>query len=332
MAARIYADKDGDLRWLKGKTCAVIGFGAQGKAHALNLRDSGISVIVGLYPGSKSRVRARWSGLEVLGTPEAARREDVIFLALSDTQMPEIYAEQIASHLRPGQTLLFAHGFAIHYRTIVPRKDVNVIMVAPKGLGPMVRREFRRGRGAPGLIAIHQNPSRRAKQTALAWAKGIGCTRADVLETTFREETETDLFGEQAVLCGGTSALIRAGFDTFVRAGYPSELAYFECLHELKFIVDLIHEAGIAGMRRLISDTAKWGELTVGPKIIDQSVQQHMRSALRDIRSGKFARDFIREMKTDGAGYGHLLRKAEKHPIEKVGARLRGMMTWRVNI
>ena len=332
MAARIYTDKDGDLRWLKGKTCAVIGFGAQGRAHALNLRDSGISVIVGLYPGSKSRLRARRSSLEVLDTAKAARRGDVIFLALSDTQMPEIYTEQIAPHLRPGQTLLFAHGFAIHYRTIVPRKDVDVIMVAPKGLGPMVRREFMRGRGAPGLIAIHQNPSRRAKQTALAWAKGIGCIRAGVLETTFREETETDLFGEQAVLCGGTSALIRAGFDTLVGAGYPPELAYFECLHELKFIVDLIHEAGIAGMRKLISDTAKWGELTVGPKIIDQTVLKNMRSALGRIRSGKFAREFIQEMKTDRVRYAKLLREAEKHPIEKVGARLRRMMTWRAKM
>jgi len=307
----------------------VIGFGAQGRAHALNLRDSGISVIVGLYPGSKSRVRARRSGLEVLDTAGAVRRADIIFLALSDTQMPVIYAEEIAPSLRPGQTLLFAHGFAIHYRTIVPRKDVDVVMVAPKGLGPMVRREFVRGRGAPGLIAIHQNPSRHAKQTALAWAKGIGCTRAGVLETTFREETETDLFGEQAVLCGGTSALIRAGFETLVRAGYPIELAYFECLHELKFIVDLIHEAGIAGMRRLISDTAKWGELTVGPKIIDQAVQKRMMAALREIRSGKFARDFIQEMKTGGGRAAKLLRESEKHPIEKVGARLRGLMSWK---
>ena len=307
----------------------MIGFGAQGRAHALNLRDSGISVIVGLYPGSKSRVRARRSGLEVLDTAGAVRRADIIFLALSDTQMPVIYAEQIAPSLRPGQTLLFAHGFAIHYRTIVPRKDVDVVMVAPKGLGPMVRREFVRGRGAPGLIAIHQNPSRHAKQTALAWAKGIGCTRAGVLETTFREETETDLFGEQAVLCGGTSALIRAGFETLVRAGYPIELAYFECLHELKFIVDLIHEAGIAGMRRLISDTAKWGELTVGPKIIDQAVQKRMMAALREIRSGKFARDFIQEMKTGGGRAAKLLRESEKHPIEKVGARLRGLMSWK---
>ena len=329
MAARIYTDKDADLRWLKGKTCAVIGFGAQGRAHALNLKDSGIKVVVGLYPGSKSRVRARRSGLKVLGTAEAARGADILFLALSDTQMPAIYAEQIAPHLHRGQTLLFAHGFAIHYRTIVPRRDVDVIMVAPKGLGPMVRREFLRGRGAPGLIAVHQNPSRRAKQTALAWAKGIGCTRAGVLETTFREETETDLFGEQAVLCGGTSALIRAGFDALVRAGYPPELAYFECLHELKFIVDLIHEAGIAGMRRLISDTARWGELTVGQKIIDQTVRKHMRVALREIRSGKFAREFIEEMKTGRRRYMKLLREVEKHPIEKVGVRLRRRMSWK---
>jgi ketol-acid reductoisomerase len=328
LAARIYTDKDADLRWLKEKTCAVIGFGAQGRAHALNLRDNGIRVIVGLYPGSKSRVRARGSSLDVLDTPEAARRGDVIFLALPDTRMPDVYSKQIGPNLRPGQTLLFAHGFAIHYRTIIPPKDVDVVMVAPKALGPMVRGEFLRGRGAPGLIAIHQNPGKHAKRTALAWAKGIGCTRAGVIETTFREETETDLFGEQAVLCGGTSALIRAGFETLVRAGYPPELAYFECLHELKFIVDLIHEAGISGMRRLISDTARWGELTVGPKIVDQSVQRNMRSALERIRSGKFARQFIREMKTGRMRYPRLLREADKHPIEKVGRRLRRLMTW----
>jgi ketol-acid reductoisomerase len=243
--------------------------------------------------------------------------------------MPAVYKEEIAPNLRSGQTLLFAHGFAIHYRTIIARKDVDVVMVAPKGLGPMVRREFVRGRGTPGLIAIHQDATGHAKRTALTWAKGIGCTRAGVLETTFREETETDLFGEQAVLCGGTSALIRAGFDTLVRAGYPPELAYFECLHELKFIVDLIHEAGLAGMRRLISDTAKWGELTVGPKIVDQAVQTRMRTALREIRSGKFAREFIQEMSTGQAHYAKLLRKAEKHPIEEVGARLRGLMSWK---
>ena len=329
MAARIYTDKDADLRWLKGKTCAVIGFGSQGRAHALNLHDSGMEVILGLYPGSKSRARAKRSGLRVLNTPEAARRGDIIFLALSDTKMPEIYREQIAPHLRRGQTLLFAHGFAIHYRTIVPRKDVDVVMVAPKGLGPMVRREFVRGRGAPGLIAIYQNTSGHAKRIALAWAKGIGCTRAGVLETNFREETETDLFGEQAVLCGGTSALIRAGFDTLVRAGYPPELAYFECLHELKFIVDLIHEAGLSGMRRLISDTAKWGELTVGPKIIDRGVKKRMGSVLQQIRSGQFASEFIREMRTGARRRAQLLREAERHPIEKVGARLRSLMSWK---
>src|SRR5207248_10915778 len=242
---------------------------------------------------------------------------------------PTIYTEQIAPHLRAGQTLLFAHGVAIFYRTIVPRSDIDVVMVAPKGLGPMVRREFLRGRGAPGLIAIHQNRSSHAKQTALAWAKAIGCTRAGVLETSFQEETETDLFGEQAVLCGGTSALIRAGFEILVRAGYPAELAYCECLHELKFIVDLIHEAGLAGMRKMISDTAKWGELTIGPKIIDQTVRKHMRSALRDIRSGKFAREFVREMTTGSRRRADLLREAEAHPIEKVGARLRGLMKWK---
>jgi ketol-acid reductoisomerase len=328
LAVRIYTDKDASLRWLKGKTCAVIGFGAQGHAHALNLRDSGMDVIVGLHPGSKSRLRARRNGLKVFNTPEAVRRGDIIFLALSDTQMPAIYREQIAPSLRAGQALLFAHGFAIYYRTIVPQKDVDVVMVAPKGLGPMVRREFVRGRGVPGLIAVHQNPGRHGKQMALAWAKGIGCTRAGVMETTFREETETDLFGEQAVLCGGTSALIRAGFDTLVAAGYPPELAYFECLHELKFIVDLVHEAGLSGMRKLISDTAKWGELTVGPTIIDRGVQRRMRSALQKIRSGKFAREFISEMKTGQRRYMNLLREAEKHPIEKVGARLRGLMGW----
>jgi len=329
MAVRIYTDKDADLDWLKGKTCAVIGFGAQGRAHALNLRDSGLAILVGLYRKSESRVIARRNGLQVFDTSDAVRRGDVIFLALPDTTMPAVYKNEIGSNLRSGQTLLFAHGFAIHYRTIVPRKDVDVVMVAPKGLGPMVRREFVRGRGVPALIAIHQNPSRRAKQTALAWAKGIGCTRAGVIETTFREETETDLFGEQAVLCGGTSGLIRAGFETLVRAGYPPELAYFECLHELKFIVDLIHEAGINGMRALISETAKWGELMTGPKIVDGGVRKRMEAALHEIRSGKFAREFIREMKTGRKRYSKLLRDAERHPIERVGRRLRRRMIWK---
>src|SRR5436190_503972 len=309
MAVRIYRDKDVNLVWLKRKTCAVIGFGAQGRAHKLNWPDAGIKVVVGLYRGSKSRSRARRNRLKVFETAEAVRRGDIIFLALPDTKMPAVYKKEIAPNLRAGQTLLFAHGFAIYYRTIVPRKDVDLVMVAPKGLGPMVRNEFVNDRGVPGLVAVYQDRSGRAKRTALAWAKAIGCTRAGVIETTFRDETETDLFGEQAVLCGGVTSLIGAGFETLTSAGYSAELAYFECLHELKFIVDLIHEAGIAGMRRLISDTAKWGELTVGPKIVNQTVQKRMIAALREIRSGKFARDFIQEMKTGGRRSAKLLRE-----------------------
>ena len=329
MPARIYTNRDADLKFLRGKIASVIGFGAQGRAHALNLRDSGLEVVVGLPPQSKSRRIARNEGLQVLSTPEAARRGDIIFLALADTQMPAIYEKEIAPFLSRGKTLLFAHGFAIFYRTIVPPKDVDVIMVAPKGLGPMVRREFEQGRGAPGLFAIHQNPSRRARKVALAWAKGIGCTRAGVIETTFREETETDLFGEQAVLCGGVSALIRAGFETLVRAGYPPELAYFECLHELKFIVDLIHEQGIHGMRSRISETAKWGDLTVGPRIVDRAVQKKMKAVLAEIRSGKFSREWLRETKSGRKRYAKLLAQSGDHPIEKVGARLRGLMSWK---
>jgi ketol-acid reductoisomerase len=332
MALRIYRDKDADLRWLKRKTCAVIGFGSQGRAHALNLRDSGINVVVGLYRASKSRGIARRRGLKVFATSEATRRADIIFLALPDTKMPEIYRREIAPHLRPEQTLLFAHGFAIHYRAVIPPKEIDVVMVAPKGLGPMVRREFVRGRGVPALIAVHQNPTGEAKRTALAWAKGIGCTRAGVIETKFRDETETDLFGEQAVLCGGTTVLIRAGFDTLVRAGYPPELAYYECLHELKFIVDLIHERGLAGMTALISDTAKWGAISVGPKIIDDGVRKRMAVALQEIRSGKFARDFIRETRAGRRRYNRLVQMAGRHPIESVGRRLRALMSWEKKI
>ena len=328
MAAKIYTQKSASLAPLTGKTCVVIGYGAQGHAHALNLRDSGLAVLVGLPPKSKSRSVARKAGLEVVGTSEAVRRGDVIFLALPDTDMPAIFKREISPFLRADQTLLFAHGFAILYRTIVPPEDVDVIMVAPKGLGPMVRREFVAGRGVPGLIAVHQDFSGRAKKTALAWAKGIGCTRAGVIETTFREETETDLFGEQAVLCGGVSALVRLGFETLVEAGYPPELAYFECLHELKFIVDLMHEQGISGMRSRISTTAKWGDVTVGPKIVDQSVKKRMERALKDIRSGKFAKEWIRETDTGQKRYHTLLKDAEGHPIETVGKRLRGLMSW----
>ncbi|MDP9003830.1 MAG: ketol-acid reductoisomerase [Verrucomicrobiota bacterium] len=328
MSARIYTDRDADLKFLRRKTCAVIGYGAQGSAHALSLKDSGMTVLVGLRPRSKSRRIARREGLEVVGTQEASRRGDIVFLALPDTTMPAIYEKEIAPFLTAGKTLVFAHGFAIFYRTIVPPKDVDVIMVAPKGLGPMVRREFVAGRGAPGLFAIAQNPSRQAKKTALAWAKGIGCTRAGVIETTFREETETDLFGEQAVLCGGVSALIREGFETLVAAGYAPKLAYFECLHELKFIVDLIHEEGIHGMRSLISETAKWGDVSVGPRIIDRSVRRKMETALAEIRSGEFAREWLRETRSGRKRYQKLLEKSKEHPMEKIGAKLRGLMSW----
>ena len=284
-------------------------------------------VIVGLRPKSKTRAFVRRERLPVYDAMNAVKRSDIIFIALPDTKMPGVFAREIAPNLRPGQTLLFAHGFAIFYRTIVPPKDVDVIMVAPKGLGTMVRNEFIRGRGVPGLIAIHQDPSGKAKRTALAWAKAIGCTRAGVIETNFRTETESDIFGEQAVLCGGMTALVRAGFDTLVRAGYPAELAYFECLHELKFIVDLMHERGIAGMTALISDTAQWGELTVGPRIIDRHVRNNMQRALRAIRSGAFAREFIHEMNSGQRRYRKLLRDLEAQPIEKTGAKLRRLTT-----
>jgi len=328
MPARIFTDKDADLKFLRGKTLAVIGYGAQGRAQALNLKDGGMRVVIGLHPASKSRRLAQKEGFAVMSAAQATRPGDIVFLALPDTRMPAIYEKEIAPFLTAGKTLLFAHGFAIFYRTISPPKNVDVVMVAPKGLGPMVRREFLRGRGVPGLIAIAQNPSQRAKKTALAWAKAIGCTRAGVMATTFRDETETDLFGEQAVLCGGVSALVRTGFETLVGAGYAPELAYFECLHELKFIVDLMHEDGIAGMRAMISETAKWGDVSVGPKIIDRAVQRKMEAALRDIRSGKFAREWLAETRGGRRRYASLLSKSRHHPIEKVGARLRALMAW----
>jgi len=331
MPVRIYRDKQIRLDALRGKICGVIGFGSQGHAHALSLRDNGFDVVVGLRRNSKRRRLARAHHLPVLGLPEAVERSDIIFLALPDTTMPVVFRRQIAPHLRAGQTLLFAHGFTVVYKTVVPPPNVNVVMVAPKGLGEMVRREFVAGRGVPALVAVEHDFTGQARAIAFAWAKAIGCARAGVIETTFREETETDLFGEQAVLCGGTTALIHAAFETLVRAGYAPELAYFECLHELKFIVDMIHEVGIAGMRDLISDTAKWGDLTVGPKIVDQQTNKNMRAALEKIRSGKFAREFIREMKTGQQRYRALLQQGRRQPIEKTGRRLRAMMNWRKN-
>lgn len=328
MAAKIHTDKDADLKHLKGKTVAVIGFGSQGHAHALNLKESGVKVIIGLYPGSKSRAVAKKKGFQVFNTADAVKKADVIMVAVPDTKIAAVYNKDIAPHLKKGKTLLFSHGFAIHFKTIKPPKDIDVIMVAPKGPGHIVRRQFTEGKGVPALIAVYQNPSKQAKKTALAWAKGIGGTRAGVLETTFKEETETDLFGEQAVLCGGASALVQAGFETLVEAGYQPEMAYFECLHELKLIVDLMNEAGIAGMRFSISDTAKWGDVLVGPKIIDKSVKQRMKGVLKDVQSGKFARQWIAEDQKGRKKYNALLKKGEKHGIEKTGTRLRGLMPW----
>jgi ketol-acid reductoisomerase len=326
--AKIYTDKDADLSVLKNKTLAVLGFGSQGHAHALNLKDSGLNVIIGLYEGSKSIAVAREKGFQVLTTAEAVKAADVIMVALPDTKQPAAYVKDIEPNLTKGKTLLFSHGFAIHFQTIVPPKDVNIIMVAPKGPGHIVRRQYTEGKGVPCLIAVHQNPGKDAKKIALAWAKGIGGTRAGVIETSFKEETETDLFGEQTVLCGGASALVQAGFEVLVEAGYSPEMAYFECLHELKLIADLMNEAGISGMRFSISETAKWGDVSVGPKIIDASVKKRMATALKNIQSGKFAREWVKEYQSGYPNYNALLKKGEQHPIEKTGAKLRALMPW----
>jgi len=328
MPAKVYSDKDADLSVLRKKTLAVIGFGSQGHAHALNLKDSGLKVIIGLYEGSKSIPVAKEKGFKVVRTAEAVKLADVIFVALPDTKQARVYEKDIAPNLRAGQTLLFSHGFSIHFKTVVPPKKVNVILVAPKGPGHIVRRQYLEGKGVPALIAVYQNPTRDAKKTALAWAKGIGGTRAGVIETTFKEETETDLFGEQTVLCGGASALVQAGYEVLVEAGYQPEMAYFECLHELKLIVDLMNEAGISGMRFSVSETAKWGDVSVGPKIIDASVKKRMKAALKDVQSGKFAKGWVAEYKGGYKKYNALLKKGENHSIEKVGARLRGLMPW----
>ena len=328
MPAKVYTDNDADLSVLQSKTLAVLGFGSQGHAHALNLKESGLQVIIGLYEGSKSIPIAKDKGFDVYPTAEAVRRADVIFVALPDTKQAAAYKKDIAPNLSKGKTLLFSHGFSIHFKTVVPPKFVDVILVAPKGPGHIVRRQFTEGKGVPSLIAVYQNPSKQAKQVALAWAKGIGGTRAGVIETTFKEETETDLFGEQTVLCGGVTALVQAGYETLVEAGYQPEMAYFECLHELKLIVDLMNEAGIAGMRFSISETAKWGDVTVGPKIIDASVKKRMKAALKDVQSGKFAKGWIKEYQSGYKKYNALLKKSEQHSIEKVGARLRSLMPW----
>ena len=328
MAVKIYTEKDADLSVLKGKTCAVIGFGSQGHAHALNLKESGVKVIIGLYPESLSVPVAKEYGFQVYDTATAVKKADVIMIALPDTKQPKIFAQDILPNLTKGKTLLFSHGFAIHFKTIVPPTDVNVIMVAPKGPGHMVRRLYAEGKGMPALIAVAQDKSKTAKKIALAWAKGIGSTRAGVLQTSFKEETETDLFGEQAVLCGGASALVQAGFETLVEAGYQPEMAYFECLHELKLICDLMYESGIAGMRFSISETAKYGDITRGPRVVNKQVKAEMKKILKEIQSGQFTKEWVKEHKGGLKKYNALLKAGEKHQIEKTGAYLRSMMPW----
>jgi ketol-acid reductoisomerase len=324
----MYYDSDADLGLISGKTVAIIGFGSQGHAHAQNLRESGVSVIVSDLPGTPNAARAEKAGFEILTAAEAAKRADAVMMLVPDEVQARLYKSDIGPNLKAGMTLMFAHGFNIHFSQIVPPADVDVCMVAPKGPGHIVRRQYTEGKGVPSLIAVYQDASGTAKQFALAYAKGLGATRAGVIETTFQEETETDLFGEQAVLCGGCTALVKAGFDTLVEAGYQPEIAYFECLHELKLIVDLMWEKGIAGMRYSISDTAEYGDLTRGPRIVDEHVQETMREMLAEIQSGEFAREWILENQAGRPVYNALKRQAHEELIEHVGKDLRGMMSW----
>ena len=327
MAAKVYNDNDANLDVLKGRKIAVIGYGSQGHAHALSLRDSGLDVRVAEIPG-KNWDRAKADGLPVMSASEACAQADIIMVLVNDEYQAGVYQESIKPHMTAGKAIAFAHGFNIHFGQIVPPKDVDVFMVAPKGPGHLVRRQFTEGKGVPCLIAIQQDATGKAKDIALAWAKGIGGTRAGVLETTFKEETETDLFGEQAVLCGGCTSLVKAGFETLVEAGYQPEIAYFECLHELKLIVDLMYEAGIAGMRYSISDTAQFGDMTRGPVIVDADTKARMKKMLEDVQNGSFAREWILENKANRPVFNALARKDEGHLIEQVGKHLRGLMSW----
>jgi len=326
--ATIYYDDDADLGLLADKTVAVLGYGSQGHAHALNLRDSGVNVIVGLRDGSSSRDKAEAEGLSVYSVADATAAADIVMLALPDTEQGSIYSESIEPNLSPGMSIAFSHGFNIHFDQIAPPDDVDVWMIAPKGPGHNVRRTYVEGGGVPALVAIHQDSTGSAKDIALAYAKGIGGTRGGVLETTFLEETETDLFGEQVVLCGGLTELIMAGYETLVEAGYQPESAYFETLHEVKLIVDFIYEAGIAGMRFSISDTAEYGDLSRGPRIITEETRAEMRRILTEIQDGTFAREWIDENRKGRPNYLRMREKGMAHPIEKVGKELRAMMPW----
>jgi ketol-acid reductoisomerase len=326
--ADVFYESDADLSLLEGKTVAVIGYGSQGHAHALNLKDSGVDVVVGLRPDSSSREEAEAAGLEVLDVADAASRGDVVMILLPDEKQAEVWESEIRDGIAPGNLVLFAHGFSIHFEQIEPPPGVDVGMVAPKGPGHLVRRQFLEGRGVPCLIAIRQDETGRARDLILAYAKGIGGMRAGVIETTFKDETETDLFGEQSVLCGGATELVRAGFETLVEAGYDPRLAYFECLHELKLIVDLMYEKGITGMRDSISNTAEYGDLTRGSKVIGPEVREAMRKVLADIQSGDFAREWIAENRAGQENFQRLREEQKGHQVEKVGKDLRSMMPW----
>jgi ketol-acid reductoisomerase len=325
---KLYYDNDADLKQLSNKTVAVIGYGSQGHAHALNLHESGVNVVVGLRPESDFNAKTKADGLKSMPTAEAVKQADIVMILIPDQSQRATWESDIRPNLKSGAALAFAHGFNIHYNQIVPPSGTDVFMVAPKGPGHLVRRVYKEGFGVPCLFAVHQDASGKARETALAYAKGIGGTRAGVIETTFREETETDLFGEQAVLCGGVTELIKAGFKTLVDAGYKPEIAYFECLHELKLIVDLFYEGGIAGMYYSVSDTAEYGGMTVGPKVVDESTEAKMKEVLKRVQDGTFAREFIMENQTGRAVMTSLRRQHEELQIEKVGKELRGMMSW----
>ena len=326
--ATIYYDKDTDASALSGDKIAVLGFGSQGHAHAQNLQDSGYDVRVGLRPGSSSRAVAEEAGLRVLDTADAVAEADVVMCLLPDTSHGKVYAEDIAPNLKDGDMLMFAHGFSIHFKTVVPPAGVDVTMIAPKGPGHLVRRTYEQGVGTPGLVAVHQDATGKALARALAYGAGIGCARAGIIQTTYKEETETDLFGEQVVLCGGLSSLIKNGFDTLVAAGYQPEIAYFECLHEVKLIVDLIYEGGLSWMRHSVSTTAEWGDYISGPRVIDARVRGEMEGVLSDIQDGSFAKRWIAEADAGFPEYGRLQGEARTSQLESVGRELRQMMPW----
>ena len=328
MAVKIYYDKDADLKYLKDKTVAIMGFGSQGHAHALNLKDSGVTVVIGARDGSRAEKAAKKAGLAVKSVAQAAKEGQLVMMLVPDHVQADVYEAEIKDNLEKGDSLLFAHGFSIHFGQIVPPDFVDVFMVAPKGPGHLVRRQYQEGGGVPCLLAIHQDATGDAKQRGLAYASAIGGARAGVLETTFKEETETDLFGEQAVLCGGISELIHAGYDTLIEAGYQPEVAYFECLHEVKLIVDLIFEGGISNMRYSISDTAKYGDITRGKRIITDETRKEMKKILGEIQSGEFASEWIAENKSGRKLFDARLKEDAGHPIEEVGEKLRSMMPW----